>query len=300
MIGIFGGSGFIGRNLIDHLVAQGASFKVFSRSAVPGFETCTVLIDFADPTTYRQHLRDLTSAVLLVSASGPGTFVNDMPSEVERNVLPYARFFETIESFHVNRIVYLSSGGTVYGVAETKLINEAHPTKPINHYGCAKLMIEGMIHATSARAPWTYTILRPSNPIGWYQTPGKGQGLVAQVVHCGLSGETMEVWGDGSTVRDYFDVRDLCQAVTLVLNSPDAYNSAFNVGSGKARSVLQVIDEVRQILGLDLSVKYKPARAADVDRNVLGSERLLSIGWRPEWSFESGVRAVAETAEVTK
>src|SRR5688572_3250796 len=138
MIGLFGASGFIGRNLVDHLTAQGVPFRAFSRRPVSGLDGDTAVIDFEDSASYAGQLEGLTSVVLLVSASVPGTYPADLPSEVAKNVLPYARFFKAIEGTAIRRVVYLSSGGTVYGLPQSELIEEGHPRKPVSPYGCAK------------------------------------------------------------------------------------------------------------------------------------------------------------------
>ena len=135
-------------------------------------------------------------------------------------------------------------------------------------------MIETMIRSQGALAPWSHTILRPSNPIGQGQRGDRGQGLVATILHRATGGEPVEIWGDGTAVRDYFDVRDLARAVEEVLQAPGARDATFNVSSGRGTSVLDVVALVEGALNRPVAVRHLDARSVDVARNVLDNARL--------------------------
>lgn len=299
MIGIFGGSGFIGRNLIDHSIAHGLAFRAFARRPVPGLEDRTTIIDFERPETYIHHLDSLASVVLLTTASVPSTFANDIGSEVEQNVLPYSRFLTASLQSGIKHVVFLSSGGAVYGVPEADTVSEEHPTRPISPYGCGKLMIEEMIRTVSRTAPWTYTIFRPSNPVGRYQSHGKGQGLVAHVLNAALTGRAVEVWGDGSSRRDYIDVRDVCRAITIALSHPNARNETYNVGMGTTYSVNDVLDICSKITGISVARAYTAEKDYLVKDIVLGVDKIKSsLDWTAQYdiyaAIESEFRGMAQ------
>jgi UDP-glucose 4-epimerase len=292
MIGIFGASGFIGRNLIDLLVADGVAFQAFARRPVPGVEDQTVIIDFDRAETYVHHLNRLTSVVLLASASVPSTFANDIGSEVKQNVLPYSRFLTLSQHFSIQHLVYLSSGGAVYGVPQADLVSESHPTNPISPYGCGKLMIEEMIRTVSRTASWTYTVFRPSNPIGRYQSPDKGQGLVAHVLDASVTGRAVEIWGDGSSLRDYVDVRDVCRAIAIALTHSRAKNEVFNVGMGRAYSVNDILNICANVTGINVERRYtaeKEYLVRDVVIDVAKANRFL--GWTATYDISSAIKS---------
>ncbi|MBZ9845832.1 NAD-dependent epimerase/dehydratase family protein [Mesorhizobium sp. CA5] len=242
MIGIFGASGFIGRNLVDLFAQKKVPFRGFVRRERFVQSPNMTLIDFDDPSTYRDHLNGLDAVVLLVSASVPATFANDLVSEVNRNVLPHIKFLQSIRGTSIRHVIYLSSGGTIYGVPQQSSITEAHPTLPISAYGCGKLMIENAIRTMSLGGEWSYSILRPSNPIGRYQSSEKGQGLVAAAVRAAFLGVPIDVWGNGEALRDYMDVRDLCAAIDTMLRPQLRRNAIYNVGLGRSFTVNQIID----------------------------------------------------------
>ncbi|MER9335544.1 NAD-dependent epimerase/dehydratase family protein [Mesorhizobium sp. M0293] len=292
MIGIFGGSGFIGRNLIDHLNATEIGFRVFSRREVPGLDAKTTIINFESPESYVEYLRDLEVVVLLVSASVPSTFANEIASEVERNVLPYSRFLQAARSTGIQHVVYISSGGAVYGPPLSPVISEEHPTNPISPYGCGKLMVEEMIRTMSTEGRWTYTIIRASNPIGRYQSSEKGQGLVARALDAAISNRALEIWGDGGSLRDYIDVRDLCDVVERCLGAESARNQVYNVGMGKVYSVNEIVDLCADVTGMQIERKYVREKSFLVRDVRLKIDKVCQqLEWKPKFDVRSPIES---------
>ncbi len=291
MIGIFGASGFIGRNLVDYLNAIEVEFRVFSRRDVPDLSGTTI-IDFEEPESYVEYLKDLETVVLLVSASVPSTFANDIASEVKRNVVPYAQFLHSARSAGIRHIVYLSSGGAVYGPPISPAISEEHPTNPISPYGCGKLMVEEMIRTMSTGGRWTYTILRASNPIGRYQSSEKGQGLVARALGAAMTNRALEIWGDGSSLRDYVDVRDLCEVIRRVLSAEVAKNQVYNVGMGKVYSVNEMVDICSSVSRAVINRKYIEEKNFLVKNVRLDIGKVCSdLAWRPRFDVRSAIES---------
>ncbi|RVD20674.1 NAD-dependent epimerase/dehydratase family protein [Mesorhizobium sp. M4B.F.Ca.ET.017.02.2.1] len=292
MIGIFGGTGFIGRNLTDHLNAADMQYQVFSRREALGVGARTKLIDFERPETYVKYLKDLKSVVLLVSASVPSTFANDIASEVRRNVVPYSQFLQAARVSGIQHIVYISSGGAVYGPPHSSTISEDHPTNPISPYGCGKLMVEEMIRTTSTEGRWTYTIIRASNPIGRYQSSEKGQGLVARALDAAISNGVLEIWGDGTSLRDYVDVRDLCEVIVRSIKVDAARNQIYNVGMGEVYSVREIVDLCSSISGINIRTKYVKEKSFLVKDVILKIDKVRrQLGWMPKFDIRSSIMA---------
>ena len=287
MIGLFGGAGFIGRHLVARLLAAGRRVRVLDReltletfaAQLDGAETAAM--DFEDPSSYAAAIEELEVAVMLVSASVPGTFADDPAGEVVHNVLPYARFVKALDGIDIRRVVYLSSGGTVYGVPQEAPIPETHPTRPISPYGCGKLMIETLLATGASAGGFDHVVLRPANPVGPGQSGERGQGLVATILHKAARGEPLVLWGDGSAVRDYFDVRDLAAAVEAVLDDSQLAGEVLNVGSGEGLSTLDVIALVEKATGRTVALDRREGRGVDVPVNVLDTGRIERLtGWR--------------------
>lgn len=282
MIGIFGGTGFIGRNLANQLQAASSSCLLLGRSIPAGLNDQAVRIDFSRPETYREYLEEITTAIMLVSTSVPGTNINSPANEIRDNVVPYARFLNEVANSRLRKLIFLSSGGTVYGPPENELISEEHPTRPISPYGLGKLAIEEFIKAHAIDANWKYVILRPANPVGAFQHYKKGQGLVSAAIDAALSGKKLPVWGNGEATRDYFEIEDLCKVIVSLIDDNGAENQTYNVGSGIGLSVNQVIEIVSAGIGVPVPVEYQPSRSVDLDRNVLDVAKLRAkLGFVP-------------------
>lgn len=277
-VAVFGASGFIGSHLIARLKSDQIEHVGFShRSTNLG----AIQIDFENPSSYAHLLQGVDTAVLLVTQSRPGTFGDSAENEVVRNVLPYARFVEIASASGIRRVVYLSSGGAVYGTQRDRTpITEDHPTNPISPYGVGKLMIETMLRSFLHKAEIALTVLRPANPVGSRQQIGR-EGLVASAVYAAREGRILKVWGDGSVVRDYFPVADLADAIVRSFSDRAAGN-VYNVGSGVGASVNEVLDEIERITGSSVLREYSPGRHVDAPINVLSSDAIRrDLGWHP-------------------
>lgn len=275
-VAVFGGSGFIGRAVCGRLRGDRIEHVAFShRSRTGGF----VPIDFEDPGTYGHLLAGFTTAVLLVAQSNPGTSSDGSEPSIRKNVLPYARFVDVAAASGLRHVVYVSSGGTVYGSQRDRTpICEDHPTSPAGAYGATKLMTEATLRSLLGSAGIALTVLRPSNPVGAAQRFA-ATGFVARAVHASVSGAEIDVWGDGSAVRDYFDVSDLADAILRALHTDSPFR-LYNVGSGVGTSIEEVLALVRDIGDREIRRRYLPARPFDVPVNVLSSDRIArDLGW---------------------
>ena len=278
-VAVFGGTGFIGKHLTETLQASGADYLSFSRNAVVN-DPRHVSIDFEDPETYRDRVKSARSIVLLVSQTTPGTIGNDIVNEMDRNVLPHMALLKAIAKSSVEHVIYVSSGGQVYGAPAIELIDETCPSRPVSAYGAGKSMIETLLGSGLAAQGKALTILRPSNPTGEGQF-ASNVGLVAKAVLALRSGLPLEIWGDGSVVRDYFDVKALADAILLPLTFPVRHPlQIFNVGSVIGLSVNEVIRLVEEVGARRIDVVYKDGRPVDVPRNVLATNHIQErLGW---------------------
>lgn len=275
-VALFGASGFIGRVIGDRLREEAIEHVRLSHRNRSG---CFVPIDFGHPDGYAHLLHGVTTAVLLVAQSRPGLPDGCTEAEIRNDVRPYAAFAGIAAAAGLRHVVYLSSGGTVYGSQPDRTpITEDHPTTPIDAYGARKLMTESVLRSSLGAAGIGLTVLRPSNPVGAAQR-FEPVGFVARAAHASVAGTTIDVWGDGSTVRDYFDVADLADAVIRSLGG-DTSHRVYNVGSGVGTGIDEVLALVQDLGGRPIRRRYLPARPFDVPVNVLSSDRIArDLGW---------------------
>lgn len=287
MILIIGGTGFIGKHLSYQLAKSGKEARIMSRSPDQGFlrehapmhQTLTYQAFLADPA---KALKGCDSVVYLASASTPGAFLNRPWREASNNVDPAMRIMTNVARHSDAHLVYLSSGGTVYGQTDGQKILETTPLNPISPYGIGKQMIEAALHYIGRTTGLTYTILRPANPIGiWQQS--NAQGLVGVLMRAAATGAEFTMIGDGSAVRDYFDVTDLVAAILSVVENPaKSAGQIWNVGSGQGCSTREMIDLVERTTGRKIAVTQAPNRPTDVPYAVLDISAIEhALGWRP-------------------
>ncbi len=299
MILIFGGTGFIGRNMAIALEAEGIRARAVSRQPDRGFladhapeiEPITLEQFHADPAT---ALFGCTSVVYLAGTSTPASNVQTPWRELPDNVEPLLRVLRAVQDNRPEaHVVFVSSGGTVYGPSAAPLLTEDTPLHPISAYGLGKKMMEaGLTYMADLHGMRT-TILRPANPIGPWQT-NRSQGVVGVLMRAALSGDPFPMLGDGSAVRDYFDVSDLVRGIRAALERPEAsIGATFNLGSGQGRSVREMIALVEAVSGQSIAIEEIPARTSDVNRVVLDIARARDVlGWTPEIPLQEALRAI--------
>jgi len=293
---VLGGKGFIGSHLVDALTAAGHSVRVLDRPNLAPLSETSVAAqvewrdgDSTSETDIRESLEGCEVCYHLVSTTLPKSSNADPLFDVETNVLGAIRLLTHAVKSGVKKVVFVSSGGTVYGIPKTVPVTEDHSTEPISSYGIGKLAIEKYLHLFYELHKLDYTILRVSNPYGERQRTKASQGAIAIFLGKALRGETVDIWGDGSTVRDYVYIGDVTQAL-LKAGAHTGAQKLFNVGSGAGLTLNQVLDEIERATGQKTNRNYAPARGFDVPRNVLSIERAKAhLGWEPRTSFADGL-----------
>ena len=296
---VTGGGGFLGSHLVERLVADGHSVRVLDvRPAQPAAPEGVEWLegDFSHREVGANAVAGCEAVFHLASTTIPKTATDDPVFDVNTNVAGSIGLLQAAVRHRVKRVVFLSSGGTVYGIPQSVPIAETHPTNPVSAYGIGKLAIEkyfGMFHHLHALP---YCVLRLANPYGPRQRPEAAQGAVTAFVARVVRGEEVPIWGDGSVVRDYLYVADAVDAIAAALASD--YCGVVNIGSGVGLSLNEVIDRIESTLGTKARRNYMPGRAFDVPANVLDNRRAREVlGWAPRTAFEAGVQETARHFE---
>lgn len=253
--------------------------------------------DLADTPAISAALTGVSQVIQLVSESGPGNGNSRLIQDLETSVLPQVRFLELCQQAGVLRVVFASSGGTVYGRPLVVPIQEDHPTRPLSSYGLTKLILENYLALFTEGYGLNHVILRISNPYGPLQRFRNGQGLIANVIAHARDGTPVPVYGDGVAERDYVYVGDVCEAFHAALFRPEAVRQTVNIGSGIGRSVLEVLAAMEAMLGHPLARTHIPMRGTDVTRSVLSIDRAAAVlGWAPKTSFTDGLHKTLQFA----
>ena len=227
--------------------------------------------------------------VHLVHTYMPQSADLNMAEDVRQNVVASLALLEMSRKLKVKRIIFVSSGGIVYGPTPHVPTPETAPTDPISAYGISKLTIEKYLRLYEHHHGLSFRVLRVANLFGPFQMPGKNQGAIAALISCALHNKEFEIWGDGSAIRDYVYVDDVVNALLLAA-ADESEEQIFNIGSGQGRDLRQVIAEIETNLGIKLVVRRTKGRLIDVPASILAIERARDIlGWRPQTPFNVGI-----------
>ncbi len=289
-----GGAGFIGSHIADAYVREGHELLVVDdlstgrKENVPP-EARFVLCDIGSETareavrTFRPEIINHHAAQINVRRS-----VQDPVFDAQVNILSPLRLFETARTAGVRKIIFSSSGGAAYGEPERFPADEAHPLRPVNPYGAAKVALELYLHFYRVQYGLDYTVLRYANVYGPRQDPHGEGGVVAIFSSRLLKGQTAIINGDGNQTRDFVYVGDVVKANVAALERGSGLS--INIGTGIETDINTLFRTLRDLAGSRQEEIHGPAMPGEQVRSVI--ENLLAsreLGWYPEVSLEEGL-----------
>jgi len=297
---VIGGAGFIGLHLVPKLLATGRKVTVLDRhtEAPPEFQKGADYVagDFGQCELIRELLCCHEEVIHLAYTSVPKTSFENPFSDLLENLPPTVQLFAEVAASG-GKLVFVSSGGTVYGEASRLPIREDHPTKPISPYGLTKVTLEGYAHLYAVTHGLKFVCVRPANAFGPGQKPFTGQGFIANAMTSMMRGLPVTVFGRKGTVRDYIYVGDLAAGIVNALEN-GSLSEIYNLGSGVGRSNVDVIEAILPLMrGLadEIRIENLPERPFDVRANILDSGKLCKdTGWRPKMAFDEGLLCTRE------
>ena len=279
-----GGAGFIGSSLVKQFLTN-EKYNVFV--VEPEFANVSRL-DGLNVKIYREALGNIDKVekilisnkidivVHLVSTLIPGSGYDDFNNEFKNMIFPSIKLMEICAKENI-KFVYFSSGGTIYGNRSTmQPFVETDEMAPISYYGWSKQMMENSILFKNRTENLKYLIVRPSNPYGHGQNLHGKQGLVAVAIGKILEDKPVEVWGDGSAIRDYIYIDDLAKVFYQLIDK-DVNNETVNLGSGRGYSVNDILAFLKIITKKDFKIVYENARPMDVSNMVLDTEKMQRL-----------------------
>lgn len=283
---LIGGAGFIGSNIIHYLLKGGTYFvsvvepEFASLSRLNGLNVKIHRCEISNIDRMKSIIVEdrIDTIIHLVSTIIPGSSFDDYQREFTDVIFPSIRLMELCCEHNI-KFVYFSSGGTVYGdkKGETVPFKESDTMAPISYYGWSKQMMENSILYMHRTQNLQYLIIRPSNPYGLGQNLHGKQGFIAVAIGHILAGDSITVWGDGSSIRDYIYIDDLSRAVVDLLDHEKAINTTFNIGSGIGFSVNDILDILKEIVSEPVHVNYVAARKSDVSSVVLDTQKIKGL-----------------------
>lgn len=297
---IFGGGGFIGSTIADRLLLDGHELRIFERPRVAPYRKFAeservewIAGDLSSTHDVNDAISGVDVVLHLVSTTLPKNSNDDPIYDVQSNLVATLQMLNAMVAHNVRKIVFISSGGTVYGNPMYLPIDEKHPTDPLVSYGITKLAIEKYLQMYSHLHGIRAITLRVANPYGERQRIETAQGAVGVFLHHAIKGLPIEIWGNGSVTRDYIHVSDVAEAFVRAVKY-SGVKSCFNISSGVGTSLNELIGMLEDVLGKSIEIRYLPGRPFDVPVSVLSNDLARNeLEWAPSISMLGGIARVA-------
>ncbi|PSQ98830.1 MAG: UDP-glucose 4-epimerase [Bacteroidetes bacterium QS_9_68_14] len=274
---VTGGAGFIGSHVADALLAQGHDVHILDDLS-SGKRANTRL--------FEEH--QFEALYHLAAQMDVRKSVEDPVFDANINVLGFLNLMEAGRRNGLQKVVFSSTGGAIYGEPAYTPQDEEHPTNPISPYGITKLVAEKYLHFYHLQHSLQYVALRYANVYGPRQDAHGDAGVVAIFSRALLNGEQPEIYGDGKQTRDYVFVEDVVRAnvAALELEEPEI----LNIGTAEETSVNDLFRQLRDLAGADVEETHADARPGEQQRSVIDpsqAERVLD--WTPAHPLKDGL-----------
>ncbi|MEI3520251.1 MAG: NAD-dependent epimerase/dehydratase family protein [Anaerosacchariphilus sp.] len=299
-IALIGGAGFIGTNLAlqlsltDEVTVIDRDEKFFLTLKALKVPLNFKVGNFSLDADFDAQVAGQDIVYHLASTVIPGNSNRNIGEELEANVVVTCKLLDACVRQKVKKIVFISSGGAVYGKKGKCPVEEDMVTYPISSYGIQKITIEKLLYLYRYQERLDYRIIRLANPYGPYQRPNGKLGVVTTFVYKALTDGILEVYGDGTVVRDFIYIEDAVRGIKNIVEGESELR-VFNLGSGKGTSVNEVIEAIKNSVRKDLKVNYIAARPTDVPENYLDIRRYeKAYGKLKPICLQEGIKKTAE------
>lgn len=292
-----GGSGFLGSEIVEFLAQENdvviADFNLNPRFANKD-NIQFIQFDFLKDEICASILDGVDVVIHLISTLLPGDGTAHLPSAIMDNVIPSINLLEEVVKHKEIQVLFISSGGTIYGEGGLLPSNEDDSKHAYCSYALVKAFIESTLELYRHQHQLKYKIVRISNPYGLTQRSGRMQGLIPIFVERIIKDEEIVIWGDGHNIRDYIYIDDVVRAIDAVL-SYDGEERVFNIGSGEGHSIHEIICQIQKALGDGKvpQIQYAPQRKCDLKKNILDISRITACTkWVPQISLQEGIARI--------
>ncbi|MBI4298762.1 MAG: NAD-dependent epimerase/dehydratase family protein [Chloroflexi bacterium] len=296
---VTGGAGFIGSHIVDKLVELGHSVAVVDdlsagRKGYVNKQAHFYQMDICSPQlsevfkTERPQIVNHHAAQIQVQRS-----VREPILDAQTNILGSLNVLENARKYGVEKVVFPSSGGTIYGEPEYLPCDEGHPIRPLSPYAAAKYAVETYIQLYRVTYGLSYTILRYSSVYGPRQDPYGEAGVIAIFAQAMLDGRVPTINGSGEQERDFLYIDDVVEANLMVMSGGEG--QILNIGTGRGTSVNSIFQQLKDIIRYSKEAVHGPPKPGEVFRICLGiSKAQCDLGWLPRVSLQEGLQRTVD------
>lgn len=305
---ISGGAGFLGVSLAQFLKSKGKEVVVIdsklrltnNNDNLKGISCYPTNFPDVDLIFLDQLFKKGDQLVHLACTTNPNKSMKDIKFDASSNIIPSIEIFNLAVKNKLDKIVFASSGGTVYGSTKSKLIKETEDKNPISAYGVSKLAIEKYLNVITMDSDTKGVSLRIGNPFGSYQLKGTTIGAIAAFMKLTLNNQDINIYGDGSIVRDFIYIDDVSNAFFYSLHNKEL-EGVFNIGLETGVSINEILKLIKTTLNLKQNINYHESRSFDVPRITLDTSKFRNAtNWEPKISVKEGIKLIWQDLKVNR
>ena len=294
---LIGGAGFLGTSLVqafyniyDITVIDTKTRLEQNKHLLVNVKVFEMNFPAIDNELLGKVFKKTEVVIHLACTTNPAKSMKDMSYDIITNVIPSIELFKLAIKHKVPKVIFSSSGGTVYGESNKPILTEKTEKKPLSAYGISKHSIEKYLSLITNGTNTIGISLRIGNPYGDFQLCGTKVGAIAAFLTAFSEKKPIIIWGDGEIIRDYLYIKDLTKAFESTIESNTIKQGCYNVGSGQGYSLNEILTIIEKVAGFKTEIRYEKTRGFDVPSIVLCTERFKSLtGWRCEYNLQDGI-----------
>ena len=300
---VLGAAGFIGKNLAIKLSEFENNEITLVDRKLEYFDTLKEInlsntefkeLNFDTDTDFDSILHDKEIVYHLISTTNVSNSNKKIAEEITDNVIATTKLLDACVRCKIKKVIFISSGGTVYGSNPNCPLNEDDQTYPISSYGLQKITIEKLLYLYKHTYGLNYKVIRLANPYGPYQSTNGTLGVITTFIYKSLKNDPIHIYGDGSIVRDFIYIDDAINGILNITNDESQFDT-FNLGSGIGKSIKEILELIEDKLNMKPNIIFKPARLGDVPVNYLDISRYEKLYGKANLiNLEEGIRRTAK------
>lgn len=299
-IAVIGANGFIGKHLVAKLSSL-SDVKVFAFdiSEKSAFDS-TIVYKKNDLSNNNQVAIDFANidvVYFLASATIPVSSWENPLIEIEKNLIPFINFIDTVAKLKVKKISFLSSAGTIYGATKQK-VNETSDKNPFSPYGITKLAMENFLLYFKTRYNINFDIYRISNVYGEGQNTSKGLGLINTLLEKIIAEGKIKIFGNGEILRNYIYVKDVAELLSYSVTSDINSSSTYNISSNDSLTINQIVDVIKTVVTEKFEINREQNRLSDNSAIDLDNTKIIKAF--PAFKFTPIDKGISQTYSYIK
>lgn len=299
-VAVIGANGFIGKHLVAKLSSMpGVNVFAFDISDKGSFDSKITYVknDLSDTKKIAADFADIDIAYFLASATIPLTSWENPVMEMEKNLIPFINFGNTVAQLKVKKIAFLSSAGTIYGPTKQK-VSETSDKNPFSPYGITKLAMENFLSYFKARYNINFDVYRISNVYGEGQNTSKGLGLINTLLEKIIFENKIKIFGNGETLRNYIYVKDVAELLSLSVTSDISASSTYNISSNDSLTINEIVGIIKKTVSENFEIINENSRQSDNSAIDLDNTKIIKAV--PSFKFTPIDKGIAQTYSYIK